>query len=50
MPAVIRKLLRVVETQLIEGGKPAVVPPRLMAPATVVRDRRSLSGFEGTRP
>jgi hypothetical protein len=49
MAAVIRKLLRIDESQLIEG-EPAFVPPRLMAAAAVVRDRRPLSGFEGTRP
>ena len=45
MPALIRKLVRFDETQLIEGGKPAQTPLRLIAAAVVIRNPWAGQGF-----
>ena len=51
MPALIRKLVRFDEIQLIEGGKPAATPLRLMAAAVVIRNPWAGRGFvEDLRP
>ena len=45
MPALIRKLVRFDETQLIEGGKPAQTPLRLITAAVVIQNPWAGQGF-----